>query len=61
MCESKLFMERKGGREKLMDEVILIQVKNGVIRAVNLTGEEKLLNAKIKEIDFDRHQIILME
>ena len=59
MCETKLFIERKGNREKLMEEVTFIQVEGGTIRVLNLTGEEKTFNAKIKEIDFERNEVIL--
>jgi len=59
MCESNVYL-RTGEEEKLIfKEAGSITFENDQIRLSGLLGEEKLVSAKIKEIDLLNHKIIL--
>ncbi len=60
MCESNAFF-RKGGDEELIlkDVSVLKPLADGQVYIENILGEQKTLKAKIREIDFMAHKIVL--
>ena len=58
MCLSKVYVE---GNEKqlLMSDVASVEIHNDKLVLKSLFGEEKELEANIKEIDFLKNSIIL--
>jgi len=59
MCEAKVFVETDGARELVMDDVVTIKpVANG-LSLIDLFGEEKSINASIKEIKLLEHVVLL--
>ena len=61
MCLSKAYVEKKGGRELLMEEVSSIDIKGDRLQLKTLFGEEKEISGSIKRIDFMTHNILLEE
>lgn len=61
MCESSAYLIRKGAEEKLLDDVTLIRPEKGYILLRNLFGKEMSVKARIEEIRFMDHKIILAE
>ncbi|WP_456474963.1 CooT family nickel-binding protein [Candidatus Pyrohabitans sp.] len=60
MCESKLYLLENGQKTKVMDETILVREKEGKVVAVGVLGERlDFENARIVEIDMDRHSITI--
>ena len=59
MCLSKAYVDRKGKRELLMEEVTSLQVKGEKLLLTTLFGEQKEVGADIREINFMTHSIFL--
>ena len=59
MCLSKAYFDRGGKKEVLLEEVASIIVSGGKLRLKTLFGEQKEIDAHIKEIDLLAHSILL--
>ncbi len=59
MCLSKAYFERDGKKEILLEEVASIVIVGGKIQLKTLFGEQKEIDAHIKEIDLLAHIILL--
>jgi len=59
MCLSKVYVDRNGGRELLMEEVASLKFEGEKLLLKALFGEEKKIAANIKQIDFMTHSIFL--
>lgn len=60
MCESRVYLEKDGKLEHLMNNVVIMRPEeNGKIFLVSLLGEQKVVEAKVKEIKLLEHKIIL--
>lgn len=59
MCLSKVYVERQGKRELLMEEVASVGIKGDRLLLRTLFGEQKEITANIREIDFLSRSIIL--
>ena len=61
MCLSKAYVERDGTPELLMEEVASVDIEDGKLRLKTLFGEEKEVAARISQIDFMTHRILLQD
>jgi len=61
MCEAAVFMDRGGQLEKIMDDVVEVRPEEGKILLVDVFGEQKLVSARIGEVELLDHRIILRE
>lgn len=59
MCEAKVFLETKGGRELLMEDVVSIKPIDEGLSLVDIMGREKPVAASIKEIKLLEHAVLL--
>jgi predicted RNA-binding protein len=59
MCLSKVYFDRGGKKEILLDEVASVIVDDGKLRLKTLFGEQQEVDARIKEIDLVAHSILL--
>jgi predicted RNA-binding protein len=59
MCLSKVYFERGGKKEIILEEVASVTVDDGKLQLKTLFGEQKEINAQIKEIDLMAHSILL--
>lgn len=59
MCQSSAYLEKDGKRELIMEDVDLFESQDDIIRLVNIFGEEKKVNARIKNLFLVDHKIIL--
>ncbi len=59
MCESKVYLLENGKEKKIMDNVIHIEPQNGKLFMYDLLGEQKIIDAAIKEVRLLEHKIIL--
>jgi predicted RNA-binding protein len=59
MCLAKAYVGSHGEKELLMEEVASLKVKGGKLLVTTLFGEEKEIEAGIKEIDFMSSSVIL--
>ena len=59
MCLSKAYIDRNGKRELLMEEITSVEVGDDKLLFKTLFGEQKEIDANIREIDFMTHSIVL--
>ena len=59
MCEVHVFMVTDGEKETIMENVISIKPEGDKLLLVDLFGEQKYIDAKIKEIKLLEHQVVL--
>jgi len=59
MCLSKVYFDRDGKKEVLLEEVASVVVTGGKLQLKTLFGEQKEVDAHIKEIDLLGHSIRL--
>lgn len=59
MCEARVFIEKEGKVEKLMDNVVTIKPESGRLLLVDLFGEQRFVDARIKELRLLEHEVVL--
>ena len=59
MCLSKVYVAKNGEQELIMSEIASLKVEANKLLLTTLLGEHKKISAKIREIDFLTHRIIL--
>ena len=59
MCLSKVYFDRDGKKEIYLEEVASIVIAGGKLQLKTLFGEQKEIDAHIKEIDLLAHSILL--
>jgi predicted RNA-binding protein len=61
MCEAAVFLDRDGDLEKVMDDVVEVKPEGNKLLLVDVFGEQKLMSARLKEVELMDHRIILRE
>lgn len=61
MCEAKVYMEKEGNLVEFMENVITIKTEEDKLLLVDLFGEQKFVEADVKEIKLLEHKVILTE
>jgi predicted RNA-binding protein len=60
MCLSTVYIEAKGQRQKVMQDVAKMELSNEGYLLSGLLGDQKWVDGRIKKIDFiDDHSVIL--
>ncbi|AYO31282.1 MAG: hypothetical protein PWR06_2388 [Thermoanaerobacteraceae bacterium] len=59
MCESKVFLLEDGKEKPVMENVIYIEPQDGRVFMYDLLGEQKIVDAVIKEVKLLDHKVIL--
>jgi predicted RNA-binding protein len=59
MCLAKVYLKEGGKEEFLLEAVASAETRNGKLLLRTIFGQEKEIEADIKEIDFTNSQIIL--
>jgi predicted RNA-binding protein len=60
MCIATVYLDTNGEQKEVMRDVIRIEAENGRFQLVNLLGEEKYLEGKLKRIDFwEEHAVVI--
>jgi len=59
MCLAKAYVSSDGEKELLMEEITSLEAKGRKLLVTTLFGEQKEIEASIKEIDFMASNIIL--
>jgi len=59
MCLSKAYVDTDGKRELVMKEIASIGFEEGKLLLTTLFGEQKVIKADIREINFLSHSIVL--
>lgn len=61
MCEARVYLEKEGSREEIMENVVSIKSEGEKLLLIDLFGERKYINATLKEVKLLDHQVILEE
>jgi predicted RNA-binding protein len=59
MCEARVYMERDGQREKVMEDVVRIESTETGIVLTKLLEPPQTVQGIIREIDFLKHSVTL--
>ena len=59
MCEARVYMERDGQREKVMEDVVRIESTEAGIVLTKLFEPPQTVQGVIREIDFLKHSVTL--
>ena len=59
MCIATIYIEDAGQLEKVMQDVVSVEFEDRSILFTTILGEEKLLEGKVKKIDFRKHSVII--
>ena len=59
MCLAKVYLREKGEKELLLESVAFVEIGEKQILLSTIFGEQKEIEASIKEIDFEKSSIIL--
>ncbi len=61
MCESKAVLVANGREEEIMDNVALLEIRNGKILLKDILGESLEVNYVLSKIDFINHKIVFIK
>jgi predicted RNA-binding protein len=60
MCLSTVYIQTKGQRQRVMQDVAKMECNNEGYLLTGLLGDQKMVDGRIKKIDFvDDHSVIL--
>lgn len=60
MCLSTVYIRSGGRQEELMEDVARMKAKDEGFVLINLFGEQKFVQGKIKSLDFiDNHSVVI--
>lgn len=59
MCESSVLIEKEGGRELLMEEVVHVEVDGDDIKLRGILGEIQHAKGRIRETNLMKHTIVI--
>lgn len=59
MCEANAYIRQGDSEELLMEQVDIIEPSELGLRLVDIFGRQKLIQAKIKDMNLLNHKIIL--
>jgi predicted RNA-binding protein len=59
MCEANAYLYQDGEEELLLEDVDIMRPENGKFYLRSLTGEQKIIEADIREISLLNHKIVL--
>jgi len=59
VCESNVYLFRDGYEELLMEDVNIIEPREGEVYLRSIFGEQKIIPARVKQIRLVDHKIIL--
>jgi predicted RNA-binding protein len=59
MCLAKAYLEQKSERELLLEDVVLLECDGKRIRMSTLFGDEREIEAVVKEVDFQGGSVIV--
>ncbi len=61
MCQARVYGQREGHEQLIMEDVALIEVDGDVCTMATLFGEEKRVKGRIVRIDLLKHRVVLEE
>ncbi len=59
MCQTAVYLVREGKEELVLQDVVHITPEGAMLKLVNLFGEEKVVEGRIRQIDLLSHRITI--
>ena len=59
MCQTSAFLEQGGKEELLLENVEKIETIDGMLRLINIFGEEKRIHGSFKRFSLRENKIVL--
>jgi predicted RNA-binding protein len=59
MCLAKAYLGEGKGRQLVMEDVALLKIEGGKLHLSTLFGDQKEVEARVSEVDFQNARIIL--
>lgn len=59
MCQTTAYLIEEGKEVPVLKDVVNITPEEGRVKIVNLFGEEKVVEGRIKQIDLLSHRIVI--
>ena len=59
MCQSSAYLEKDGNEELLLEDVEVVEPREGNVYLRTILGDEKTVPGEIAKIDFVGHKIVL--
>jgi predicted RNA-binding protein len=59
MCLGKAYLEADNKRELVLDSIASLEIDGTTVKLSTIFGDQKELEARVKEIDFEGSRIIL--
>jgi predicted RNA-binding protein len=59
MCQTAAYLVREGKEVLLLEDVVSVTPEGPTLKMVNLFGEEKVVEGKIRQIDLLTHRITI--
>ena len=59
MCESTAFLLKDNREELVLEDVDVVEAGERQVRIVNIFGEEKILEARVRSLSLVNHKILL--
>ena len=59
MCEAHAYILINGREEKVLESVDLVEIDGDQIKLINIFGEQKILNARLKSYNNSENKIVL--
>ncbi len=59
MCLGKAYIEAGDKRELVLDSIALMEIDGNKVRLSTIFGDQKEMEARVKQIDFEGSRIIL--
>jgi predicted RNA-binding protein len=60
VCLATVYVERNGEKEEVMRDVGWIRPEDGGLRLIDFMGQDRLVQAEIKDIDLMKSSIVLV-
>jgi predicted RNA-binding protein len=60
VCLATVYVERNGEKEEVMRDVGWIKPEDGGLRLIDFMGQDRLVQAEIKDIDLMKSSIVLV-
>ena len=59
MCQTAVYLVHEGKEELVLQDVVNITPEGATLKLVNLFGEEKVVEGRIRQIDLLSHRITI--
>jgi predicted RNA-binding protein len=61
MCEANVYLLKEGKEELVLEDISILRPEKDELYLQNIFGEQKKIKARIKEMNFIDHRILLEE